>query len=146
MKKLKSILSLSVLALLFVTGCEDSITSSGDKNYSANETEFQSDQIALKVYNNVINVAPGETVAFGAWNLPMSTFSHFKIKDVTYISEIDVCNYVSYWYQIGRVFNLRLLECMSAGEEIEELKKEMLSFGIKNNTESVMKFEITISE
>lgn len=146
MKNLKSILSTAVLAMLFITGCEDSLTSSGEINYPAIENENLSDDLTPKIYNNVIKLLPGETATFTSENLPMNVFNHFKIKNISSDAESNICSEVLYSFAIAGGFFGSVAECMTAGQEITETKNGFYFLAVTNNSESVMKFELTISE
>lgn len=146
MRNLKSILSIAVLALLFITGCGDSITSSGEINNPANENEIQSDDLTPKIYNTVIKLLPGESVIFTSENLPMNVFNHFKIKNISSDAESNICSEVLYSFAIAGGFFGSVIECITSGQEIEETEKGFFFLTLTNNSQSVMKFEITISE
>lgn len=146
MKNLKSILITAILALLFITGCENSLTSSGEKNYPAIENEILSDDLTPKLYNKVIKLLPGESATFTSENLPMNVFNSFKIKNVSSDAESNICSEVLYSFAIAGGFFGSELECMRAGQEISVAENGFYFLSVTNNSKSVMKFEITVSE
>lgn len=146
MKNLKLILIAAPLVLLFITGCENSLTSTGENKYPSIENEIISDDLTPKFYNNVIKVLPGESATFTSENLPMNVFNSFKIKNVSSDSESNICSEVLYSFAIAGGFFGSELECMRAGQEISEAENGFYFLSVTNNSNSVMKFEIIILE
>lgn len=139
MKNLKSIICSAALMLTLFAGCENSVTSSG--NYNTNEKKIQSDKAASNIFNTIIKIAPGETVWFDK-NLPFETFNNFIIKNIS-AHENNICSKIMYSFNAPN-FTGTVHECIIGGEEISRLDDELFDLEIKNNSESVLKLEITI--
>lgn len=141
MKNLKSIICSAGLMLALHTGCENSLTSTG--NINANEEKIQSDNTVSKIFYTVIKIAPGETVRFDK-NLPFETFNNFIIKNIS-SRESNICSKILYSFNAPN-FTGDVHECIIGGEEIMRLDDELFDLEIKNNSESVLKLEVTIFE
>ena len=143
MKNIKSIISAAALVMLLISGCEDNMTPVSNDNLPADDNS-QTGEIISKIFRTSVKIAPGEFIHLNENLLPFKEFTHYEIKNLT-IAESQ-CSEVLYWHHFKGGAGY-ISECLESGKTIiGHSQNAMVAMGIRNDSYSILKFEISISE